>query len=144
MNCVQFSSVRCGNSFYHIREKDMDVVTGWFLRLCTRIKAHVKQVCALHIGLNGWTSTAQKMSVGDKDRKNAAPSPAKIICSVKKANNWGKIYCSIRGIKAGCKIVPRGRPEELSAQATLQVALQIAEPLKCFGFVMDVYSLDLQ
>ncbi len=50
-------------------------------------------MCALYTGLNGWTSTAQKMSVSDKDRKNAATSPAKIICSVKKRNNWGKIYC---------------------------------------------------
>jgi len=36
-----------------------------------------------------------------------------------------------RGIKAGCKIV-QTCAEELSARATLEVALQIAELLKCF------------
>lgn len=83
-----------------------------------------REVSAFYTRLNGWSSTTtQKMSVGDKNRKNAATSPAKIICSVKKAEQLGgNLLCSIRGIKAGCEIVPRGRPTLRSSQPERQSA----------------------
>jgi len=72
------------------------------------------------------------MSTGDKDRKKR--------CYIACQNNLlrqksktieGKSIVFGRGIKAGCKIV-QTFAEELSARATLEVALQIAELLKCF------------